>query len=281
MATFGFAQTKRFRSRREHFEYVVDFYSVESLAVVGAAFVAMLMVVALADPFNPMLVVEVELLLLIASVPTALLCYPVIACVFHASGQSLYIINRVNGEYGFSFDYYTHHSLLATLALTVVVGVLTFFCFGLYSFGRRRLYSEPVEMVNAAAMTSLLSVQFFLTLATLGMSAGYTGAGYTSGAFGWRSSGYSFTVQHCISFFFSAALYATRYEHDALSLLARRLAWAVLPPILGFTWLICISTSSESHGRDPYSAFVDVPSFVIGVSASVTAWLGVGALLHV
>tara|TARA_B110000444_G_scaffold249178_1_gene273970 strand:- start:149 stop:1885 length:1737 start_codon:yes stop_codon:yes gene_type:complete len=281
MTTFAFAQTKRFRSRREHFEHEINLYSVESLSVLTASSIAILLAVMLVDPINPTIQIEIELVLLIASVPMALFHNTVLACGLHAAGQVIYVLDRLNGEYGFSLAFYTHHSLLATLALTVVVGCLTLFSSLLYTCGPRRLFSEPVEKVNAAAMTALLSVQFFLTLATLGMASGYTGAFYAAGERGWRSAGFSFTVQHCISFFFAAGIFATRYEHDQLTFFWRRISWFLVPLVLGIVWMVCVATSPETNGSDPYTVYVDVPSFVIGVSASTAAWVGVGVFLHV
>lgn len=279
VATFALSQPKRHQSRRQYFEYVAPLASVEAIAVMAAAFIAVALVFFLADPVRPMLVAQAELALLITSIPAALLGWPVIGCILHSIAQIFYIDSRVRGL-GFSLTYYTHWSLAGTLALTVIVAVLTAISYLLYNAGSRRLYAEPVEKITATCLTALVSVQSFLTLGTLGMAAGYTGINYSPGLHGWQATGYQFTVQHTVSFFFAAALYATRYEHNQLSTTARRAAWFAVPPLLGVAWFLSVLVLTVGH-HDPYSAFVDFTSFVVGVSAAAVAWGGCGVFLHV
>ena len=128
--------------------------------------------------------------------------------------------------------------------------------------------------------TNLLqTVQLFLTIATMAMAAGYSGVRYVDDKGSWRVSGYEFSVQHSISFFFTAALYAGRYEHTMLSNWTRRLSWFVLPPLLGTTWMICVLTLSDQGS--PYDEWTDFGSFLVGVSASAFSWIGAGVFLHV
>jgi hypothetical protein len=279
MTTFAFSHRKRPTTRRQHYEYEPPLTSVESVAVLVSGFAAVAMVVAFADPTQSMLVAEAELVLLLVSIPVALLRWPVLACALHAAAQVLYIDSRVKGA-GFSLQFFTHWSITATLVLTVLIGLLSGVSYMLYTCGSRRLYAQPVEKLTAMCLTALVSVQFFLTLGTLGMAAGYTGAAYHSGAYGWRSTGYQYTTQHTISFFFAAAIFAVRYEHDGLFLTTRRAAWFTLPPLLGVAWFVCVLALSTAHA-DPYTVFVDAASFVIGVSAAAIAWVGCGVFLHV
>ena len=169
---------------------------------------------------------------------------------------------------------------MATLVLTVLIGVLTLVSYALYNGGNRRLFAPPIELLTATSLTALVSVQMFLTLGTLGMASGYTGATYHAGIHGWYATGYSFTVQHTVSFFFAAALFATRYEHEMLSLTTRRAVWFAVPFLLGVAWFGCV-LAFEVGSHDPYSAFVDVTSFIVGVSAAAVSWAGCGVFLHV
>jgi hypothetical protein len=282
MATFAFSHARRTTSRRAHFMYVPRVLSPEAVAVLVATALALSFVVgfaaeeAVAAGSNATL----ELALLVLSVPFALFRLPFVACTLHATGQVLYILSRIDGATGFRMTFFTHWSLVATLVLTVVVGALSAFCYSLYAFTpRQRLVCEPLEAVTAVALVALASVQFFLTLGTLGMSAGYTGVGYSSGSYGWVATGYQYTVQHSVSFFFAAALFATRYEHHALSRTLQRVAWFVPPPLLGVAWTATIL--SVSGGSDPYTEFVDPTSFCVGVSAAAIAWTGCGIAMHV
>lgn len=276
---FGFSHPKRFRLRREHFEYVPELYSMISLSVIGTAAICCVVVLLLVDPSQSMNWSDIELLLLLVSVPICVLGWPSVACAAHASGQIIYISTRATLHGSYDFSYFTHHALLATVALTVVCAILSLFSYGLYSFDRRRLYSEPVEIVNAICLTALVSVQTFLTLATLGMSAGYTGVYYVDGKGSWRISGYEFTVQHCVSFFFAASLYGTRYEHASLPLTWSRASWFALPPFLGLAWILCIS--ADASDGSPYHQYVDSTSFIIGVSVALASWIGIGVSLRV
>jgi hypothetical protein len=278
MVIYAFSHSRRFRSRREHFEYEPSPYSLASIAVVACAVVACAAVFFFVDPGRSMDWSDWELLLLLLSIPACLLGWPGIACALHAGGEAIYIYTRVALHGGYDWSYFTHHSLLATMVLTATVGVLSTFSYGLYSVGRRRLYSEPVEIVNSVALTALVSIQTFLTLATLGMAAGFTGVYYEDGKGSWRISGFEFSVQHSVSFFFCAALYGTRYEHEALPATWRRAAWFAVPPLLGVSWLLVISLA-DSDGS-PYHHYVDWVSFLVGVSAAGASWAGIGVFLH-
>jgi hypothetical protein len=279
MATFAYSNRRRFRTRRAVYEYAPPLATFESVAVIGAALVAALLIVGFVDPVQPMLLAETELVFLVASIPAALFSWPVLGCGLHAAGQVMYIYARMDGA-GYSFTYFTHWSLAATLFLTICAGLSIGVTYLLYNAGSRRLYSEPVEYISAALLTALISVQTFLTLGTLGMAAGYSGCFYSSNVHGWRSTGYNYMAQHSVSFFFAAALYASRFEHHALGVIARRVFYGAPPVALGIAWLITIMVSETSHGADPYTQFVDVASFVIGVTAAGVAWLGVGLCLQ-
>lgn len=277
LTVYSFSHAKRFKTRREHFEYEADIYSVGSIAAISSTAICCLVVFLFVDPSRSMDWSDLELVLLLISIPICLLGWPAVGCFVHAAGQAVYVWTRVELYGAYDWAYFTHHSLLATLALTVGSGCLSLVSYGLYSFDRRRLYSEPVEVANAILLTALVSIQTFLTLGTLGMSAGYSGVYYSDGKGSWRISGYEFTVQHCVSFFFVASLYGTRYEHKTLSIAARRASWFALPPLLGLTWLICIS--AEASGGSPYQHYVDAASFLIGVSTAAVSWAGVGVFL--
>ena len=279
MATFAFSNHRRFTERRHTYLYQAPLSTVEGAAVLATSFAACILVIGYTDPIHSMLFSEVELLLLIASIPCALFGWTILATGLHTAGQVGYVYSRVTTT-GFLLSYFTHWSIAATLLLTVATGVLAAVGYLLYVPGERRMYSEPVEYFNGLVLTALVSVQTFLTLGTLGMSSGYSGCFYTSNDHGWRSTGYQYLVQHSCSFFFVAALYASRHEHHLLSKTARRVAYFAGPTVLGICWLVTILTDTAAQGaNNPYTVFVDVGSFLIGVSAAGVAWLGVGLAL--
>jgi len=278
IATFAFSNVKRFTTRRDHFAFVPNMWASTSVAAIVSALGSLFVTLWFADVTRSMNYSVVELTLLLVSIPSAILSFPISACVLHVSGQAIYVFTRVYSENGFTLLYFTHHSIMATFLLTIAVLLLSSISYFLYTYSDYRMYSEPIERVNGVLLTMLVSVQFFLTVATMCMSSGYTGIKYTDDNGSWRVSGYEFSVQHSVSFFFCAALYATRYEHAMLPAWLRRLGWFLFPPVLGITWTFCILVLSNEGS--PYQQWVDLGSFLIGVSAAVFSWIGVGVFLH-
>ena len=279
LATFAFSKQRRFSSRASHFAHSPSIYSVPYAAVLASSFAALLSVFVFADADRPVELADVELLLLCLSVPVCLLHFPLAACLLHFGGQLAYVLSRVTSDVGYTLTYFTHWSLGASFLLVLAIGLLLAFTTFLYTFREQKMYSEPVEMAISVMSTMLVSTQFFLTLATLGMTSGYTGTYYENGQTTWRVAGSLFTVQHSVSFFFAAALFASRYEHGVLKRWQLRAAWFCLPPVLGAAWLICVAVLTKTH-TDPYRAWVDVPSFVIGASAAFVSWVGVGVCIR-
>ena len=279
IASFSFSHKRRTRTRREHFLYYPDLYSPPYMAVIGASFAGLLIVTSFLDPNRSMEWADIELGLLIISVPLAIFNFPILACAVHLSAQLIYVITRFTIYGYYSMDYFTHHSILATAGITAVLILFSLVSYFLYSFEDQRLYWSSLEKLIGALMTALLSIQLFLTIGTAGMTSGYTGIYYESGKSSWRISGYEFSVQHSISFFFTAALFAVRFEHNLLSKAWRRAAWFLPTFAVGVSWLICVNLLS--HDGSPYEQFLDLGSFLIGMSASVVSWFGVGLFLNV
>lgn len=279
IATYALAHPRVFRTRRERFEHDVDIYALTNLVPLLSTFAAVVAVFIFVDTSVSMNWSDIELLCLIASIPLSLLGWTSVACFTHVAGQSIYVITRIMGP-GYSLVYYTHWSLFASLILVAVVGVLSLFSWGLYVTSPQRLYSEQIETVTAVCITALLSIQYFLTTGTLGMAAGYSGVYYADGKGSWRISGFEFTVQHSISFFFASSLYATRYEHAALKTWTQRLSWVGLPFVLGASWIVAMIIDSSTTEHTPYEDFVDSGSFAIGISVAAVSWGGVGVFLR-
>lgn len=278
ITVYGFTNLRRFTTRKQHYEYAPDLWASANIASVAALVVSVFVVFWFLDGAHSMNFSDLELTLLLSSIPTAIFGWSITACALHLGGQGIYVGTRIASTYGFLWTYFTHHSIIATIALTAGVLICSSLSFALYTLNNGKLYMESLERFNGALLTALVSVQLFLTIATMAMSSGYSGIRYEDGKGSWRVSGYEFSVQHSISFFFCAALYATRWEHSHLSQLQRRIAWFALPPLLGFTWLICIAVLS--HEGSPYNQWVDLGSFLIGMSSAGVSWAGVGWFLH-
>ena len=278
ISTFAFSNVRRFTVRRDHFLYFPDLLASTSVAVLLSALLSIIVVFLFVDVARSMNFADLELALLLLSLPTALLSFSTSSCVLHIAGQLIYVLTRLDGENGFTMLYFTHHSIVATLVLTILVFLTSSSSYFLYTFRDSRLYSEILERTTGAFLTMLLSVQIFLTIATMGMSSGYTGVRYSDDNGSYRVSGYEFSVQHSISFFFAAALYATRYEPSMLSARERRFSWFLLPPLLGLTWAVCIWMVTDEGS--PYQEWVSLGSFLIGISSAVCSWSGVGYFLH-
>lgn len=279
ISTFAFSNTRKFTSRRQHFEFIhnYSYTSFQSMIAMIATLACLVIVFWFTDKTTDMNYSDAELTLLIVSIPLSIMAFPVSSCLLHISGQLMYVVTRVQSDSGFSWIYFTHHSLVATLLLTVVTMVLVSVSYTLYSFMDARFYIASLERATGIVLTMLVSIQLFLTVATMCMSSGYTGTYYLDDKGSWRISGYEFSVQHSVSFFFSASIYACRYEHAMLSQSMRRFAWFCIPLVLGVTWTVCISV--VTHEGSPYTQWVDVGSFIIGISASVLSWVGVGVFL--
>jgi hypothetical protein len=278
MATFSFCCSKRVRTRREHFLFWPDLYTHSYAAVLFASFASLLVIVSYVDVEADMVWADVELLLLVASIPLVIVNFPILGCLAHLSAQIIYIYTRFTLFGYYDTMYFTHWSILATLSLTTLVALMSSISYFLYAFEDQRLYWEGLEHAVAVCIVALVSIHSFLTVGTSGMAAGYTGVYYESGKNSWRMAGYEYCTQHNVSLFFAAALYAVRYEHHALPAAWLKAAWFLPVFVVGSFWITSIAILSDEGS--PYEQFVDYGSFVIGMSASAVSWLGLGLFLN-
>ena len=275
LATFSFSYKRAVSSRKQHFSYAADLYSVPYVSVLVSSIVSILAVLFYSDSNGFLSSADAELLLLLVSIPAVFFQLPFLGCLSHAVGLGLYVHNKFS-EGDFEFTYFTHHSLLTSLFLVTVLSVTCATSSILYTFRDQRLFAEPLEALTATFVSALLSIQLFLFLATLAMSSGYSGSYYESGN-NWQRQGFRHSTQHSVSFFFAAALYACRYEHASMNRCLKRAAYISVVPIVGTAWWICLLVLTDS--QDPYTPYMNIPSFVIGVSSAGVSWLGVGVCI--
>jgi hypothetical protein len=235
--------------------------------------VAVVVVYAYADSLWPAL----ELLLLFFSIPVAWYSSTWIACVLHAAGMLVYTIGRLGGPLGFELTYLTHWYVAATLLITLVLAVTTFISWVLYasccSTGR---YIVWLENLTALLIVALVSIQLFLTIASLAIISGYDGSMMSTVS--WRSASLRWVTQHSLGFFFAAALVGGRFEchngHIARWLL--RLVWFAVPIALGSCWAFALFASANFI---PYGTTGDAASIVIATLAALVPWTLAGIVM--
>ena len=116
---------------------------------------------------------------------------------------------------------------------------------------------------------ALVSIQLFLTIASLAIISGYDGSIMSTAS--WRSASLRWVTQHSLGFFFAAALVGGRFEchngHIAKWLL--RLVWFAVPIFLTACWAFTLFASSSFV---PYGTTGDVTSIVIATLAALLPW---------
>ena len=154
--------------------------------------------------------------------------------------------------------------------MTLVLGVTTFISWLLYasccSTGR---YIQWLENATALLIVALVSIQLFLTIASLAIISGYDGSMMSTVS--WRSASLRWVTQHSLGFFFAAALVGGRFEchngHIAKWLL--RLVWFAVPIALSACWAFTLFASASFI---PYGTTGDVTSIVIATLAALLPW---------
>ena len=238
-----------------------------------ASVVAIGVVYGYADSIWPAL----ELLLLFFSIPAAWYSSTWIACVLHATGMLVYTVGRLGGPFGFDLTFLTHWYVAATLLITLVLGATTFISWLLYasccSTGR---YIVWLENTTALLIVALVSIQLFLTIASLAIISGYDGSIMTTAS--WRSASLRWVTQHSLGFFFAAALVGGRFEchngHIARWLL--RFVWFGVPVLLASCWAFALLAQGSFV---PYGTTGDATSIVIATLAALLPWSLAGVVM--
>ena len=242
---------------------------------VGVAFAAVWL---LADGFADDWLAGLETLLLFVSIAVAWWGSTALACVLHAVGLTLYSTRRLESPFGFDTSYFTHASNAVSLALFYLLATTTSIASLLYSsFLSQKRWVGWIDLLTAAALVSVTSIQMLLTLATLGAVAGFDGAAMESDDETWAEYATRWSIQHSISFFFAAALVGSRYEHHVsdLSTWWMRGLWAAGPVVCLLLWIVGMAAAEGS----PYEGMTDTAVTVLGVLCSLVPWGFVGFVL--
>ena len=285
LTILAFPHDRRCRSRRAYFGQTIEEEDEEREAAAGsghvafaASVIAVLVVYSYADSFWP----AVELLLLFVSIPVAWYSSTWIACVLHASGMLAYTIGRLGSPLGFDLTYLTHWFVAATLLTTLALAATTCISWLLYSscFSQGR-YIVWLENLTALLIVALVSMQLFLTIASLGIISGYDGSLMQASsvqAISWRSASLQWATQHCLGFFFAAALVGGRFEtqNERIARWLLRAVWFAVPILLASCWAFLLLARSSYA---PYGTTGDATSIVIATLAALLPWTLAGIVM--
>ena len=278
LTIFAFPYDRRCRTRRDYFVHPEEPDEREAATGSGnvalaASVVAVVVVWSYADSLWPAL----ELLLLFFSIPAAWYSSTWIACLLHATGMLVYTVGRLGDPFGFDLTYMTHWYVAATLLLTLVLSATTFVSWLLYasccSTGR---YIVWLENATALLIIALVSIQLFLTIASLAIISGYDGSLMTTTS--WRSASLRWVTQHSLGFFFAAALVGGRFEchNGRIARWLMRLVWFGVPILLASCWAFTLFASANWI---PYGTTGDGTSIVIATLAALVPWTLAGIVM--
>ena len=280
LTIFAFPYDRRCRTRRAYFKHTPEEEEDEREGAAGsgnvaivASVVAIIVVYGYADSLWPAL----ELLLLFISIPAAWYSSTWIACVLHAAGMLTYTVGRLGSPLGFDLTYLTHWFVAATLLITLLLAVSTFISWLLYSScvsqGR---YIVWLENATALLIVALVSIQLFLTIASLAVISGYDGSLMSTNS--WRSASLQWATQHSLGFFFSAALVGGRFEpqNERIARWLLRTVWFGVPVVLTACWAFALLASASYV---PYGTTGDVSSIVIATLAALLPWTLAGVVM--
>ena len=280
LTIFAFPYDRRCRTRRDYFVHTSHEDDDEREGATGsgnvaiaASVIAVLVVYGYADSIWPAL----ELLLLFFSIPVAWYSSTWVACVLHAAGMLIYTVGRLGSPLGFDLTFLTHWFVAATLLITLVLAVTTFISWLLYSScvsqGR---YIVWLENTTALLIVALVSIQLFLTIASLAIISGYDGSLMKTTS--WRSASLQWVTQHSLGFFFSAALVGGRFEvqNERIQRWLLRLVWFAVPILLGAAWAFTLFARADFV---PYGTTGDGASIAIATLAATLPWVLSGVVM--
>ena len=218
----------------------------------------------------------VELLLLYGSIPLAWFGTSSLATAVHLAGLVIHVIDKTGSVFGFDLSYLTHWSVLITTLLLLVLTVTMAIAQFLYaSTCHRGGWVDLVDITTALCLVGLVSVQLLLTLSSLGITASFGGSTVVLGAQSWPAFGMQWSSQHCLTFFFAAALTGARYEpqHPHIGSKALRSAWFALPTLIVIIWIPIVLTAQ--HGM-PYTKVADLSALAVACIGGLVPWAIVG-----
>ena len=282
LTILAFPYQRRCRTRREFYhpndaeQQATDRASANASGWVAvlSVVVAILVVGYFSDATSILASVEVGLLYL--SIPLAWFGTAWVACGLHAAGIIVYTVSRLGSSFGYDLTYLTHWYVAATLIAVLVLAVTTGLSQLLYnSWCSQGRYVNWIELTTAGTLVALVSMQLSLTVASLGIVSGYDGAQIDVGGRSWRTTSLEWSTQHCVSFFFSAALIGGRFECQTPSIKrwVLQLIWFAVPSVLVLGWIVAMAVASSGL---PYDQTGDLTALILSGVAAFVPWMVVG-----
>lgn len=289
LVLFAFPYTRRCQTRGEYYygkcdeerepkdRYTLDIQDASNAAgwvsLVSVA-VGAVTVISFADSDSALRCAE--LLLLYGSIPLAWFGTSSLATAVHLAGLVIHVIDKTGSVFGFDLSYLTHWSVLVTTLLLLVLTVTMTIAQFLYaSTCHRGGWVDLVDITTALCLVGLVSVQLLLTLSSLGITASFGGSNVVLGAQSWPAFGMQWSSQHCLTFFFAAALTGARYEpqHPHIGSKALRSVWFALPTLIVVIWIPIVLTAQ--HGM-PYTQVADLSALAVACIGGLVPWGIVG-----
>jgi hypothetical protein len=289
MVLFAFPYSRRCQTRRENYHgpdeetvrrYKLDIGNAASAAgwvSIFSSFVALIVVLSFSDVDSTLR--GVELLILYGSIPFAWFGTSWIATGLHSSGLLLHIVDKTGTVFGFDLNYLTHWSVLVTLLLLLMLTVTMLLCQTLYaSWCSQERIVDCAEILTALGLVGLVSLQLLLTLCSLGITASFGGSNVVMGKVSWPAFGMQWSSQHCLSFFFAAALVGARWEpqHPWVSRRKLLIAWFGIPTLTAGAWLIAMCSIQTGL---PYAQVADMSALVVACTGAIVPWIVIGIWL--
>jgi hypothetical protein len=220
------------------------------------------------------ILVGLNVVLMFGSIPLAWYGDTSLACFAHAAGLYIYFGDKATKENIFNPVYLTHWVMHYTAAVVAILGISVGISKVLWRCGGGKRYVHGVESFSAALMITLASVQLIVVLATTGLQSGYDGALIVMERSN-RYQGMEWSIQHFISFFFTAAIVGGRFEHcePHIDPAHQRMLWYIPTIVLGLIWFVC--TAASSNGIS-YDAVTDLWSLFLVVLGAFVPWVITG-----
>ena len=290
LVLFAFPYSRRCKSRSKYYRDCKDDYeyddgqiAVETKAnatgwtALIASLVALFVVLVIVDESATL--ASIEVLLLYVSIPLAWFGTAWIATSVHFAGLALHVANMTGTVYGLNLSYFTHWSVLLTLLLLAILTITMLIAFLLYnSRCSRDRISDGVDVTTAHSIAALTSMQLVLTLLSLGLCAAYDGGRVAMGSRSWTAFGMEWSTQHCLSFFFSAALVGARYECwlAEVNTLWLKVWWYATPVLVLLAWIIALVAKKDPS---PYQQVADPLALGVVTVGALVPWGLIGYYL--
>ena len=279
LTLFAFPYERRCRTRRDYHESVDGARSTATASgwvAILSALVALVAVALFTDERSYL--ASLEVLLLYFSIPVAWFGQTWIGCGLHAAGIATYTAKRLGGPFGYDLTYLTHWYVAATLLAVAVLTVTTGVSSLLWSsWCSKRGFVVWIELATALVLVALVSMQLSLTIGSLALVSGYDGSRFSDDR-SWSQTSLEWATQHCVSFFFAAALVGGRYEvqNPCISRWLLRAVWFGVPLLLLGCWVVAMASTESTV---PYFATGEPAPIIIAAFAALVPWIVVGVVV--